>query len=45
MDLHYPTFLNTEMVQVVKILFHGRQQPVCPAQLMPWYLMTWGPFY
>ena len=31
MNLHFLSFLNTEMGQVVEILPHGRQRPVYPA--------------
>ena len=34
-------WVKSEMVQVVEILSHGRQLPVCSAYWIPWLLMTW----
>ena len=39
--LHFLPFLSTEVVQVVKIFYHGRQWSVYPAQSMSWLPMTW----
>ena len=39
--LHFLWFLYSNMAQVVEILPHGRQGPVCPSWLISWLLMAW----
>ena len=39
--LHYLSFPNIEMVQVIEHFLHGRQGPAYHTQLITWLLMTW----
>ena len=39
--LHSVSFLQTEMTQMVEVLYHRRQGHVNRVQAIPWLLMTW----
>ena len=39
--LHFLSFRDTDLVQVVKILPCGRQGPVYGVYSIPWLVMTW----